>query len=206
MNLNKILLNIRLLSYIVLAIIIIWLYKDYQFQKIENIRQTENARQLRQADSLRFMQQNLTTKEIEEYLKYQNPALKNKLDKDNIKLNRIESLVSQDLAYRDSIAKAIDLGKLLEDIKNKIPNRTPFADTTKCLSTKGYIEYKDDSLKVVFTDRSFSNKSDAVVYWQRREWSFLGIKTRFLGKKEFTSKNYSDCGEIKIQKIEKVKN
>jgi hypothetical protein len=205
MTLSKILANIRGAAYLVGVILIIWLYKDYQYQKIENVRQTENARQLRQADSLRFMQQNLTAKEIEEYLKYQNPSLKNKLDRDNIKLNRIESLVSQDLAYRDSISKAIDLSGLLADIKNKIPNRTPFEDTTKCLKTKGYIEYKDDSLTVVFTDRSFNNKSDAVVYWQRREWKILGFKTRFLGKKEFTSKNYTDCGDIKIQKIEKVK-
>lgn len=42
--------NIKQIGIILLIIAVIWLYKDYQFQKSENIRQTENATQLRESD------------------------------------------------------------------------------------------------------------------------------------------------------------
>jgi len=99
----------------------------------------------------------------------------------------------------------IDVSDILKSIVNKVPSKTPFIDTTKCQKNVGYVEYKNDSLKVVFTEKTFNNKTDAVAYWQRRQWSFLGIKTRFLGKKEFTAKNYSECGETTVMKIEKKK-
>ncbi|MNL86767.1 hypothetical protein D3C87_2156190 [compost metagenome] len=54
-------------------------------------------------------------------------------------------------------------------------------------------------------DRQFHNKSDAVAYWERREWNFLGFKTRFLGKKQFTAKVFDECGESRTMKIEKKK-
>ena len=61
--------NIKQIGIILLIIAVVWLYKDYQFQKSENIRQTENATQLRKADSLRFTSQILTSQEIQDYLK-----------------------------------------------------------------------------------------------------------------------------------------
>lgn len=181
----------------------IWLYKDWEFQKSENIRQTENARQLRISDSLKFTSQILTSKEIQDYLKYSNPDLEKKLVADKIKLARIESIVSQTLKYRDTSKVILDVSPILTAIKSKIPSRTPFLDTTKCQSNKGYVEFINDSLKVVFTEKTFKNKTDAVAYWERREWKFLGIKTRFLGKKQFTAKTYDQCGESQILKIEK---
>ena len=205
MRLQEIYKNIRLVGLILAALAALWFYKDYSYQKKENVRQTENAAQARRADSLKYSQQILTAAEIKDYLSYKDPALKKKLDQDKIKLDRIESIVSQTLSYKDDKETNKDLSEVLQAIKNKIPSRTPFKDSTSCLTTKGYIDYKNDSLKIVFTSRDFKNKSDGVLYWQRREWSFLGIKTRLLGKKEFTSKNYSDCGEIKIEKIEKLK-
>lgn len=197
--------DIKTLLIVISIGIAIWFYKDYQFQKAENIRQTENANQLRKSDSLRFASQNLTSQEIQDYLTYSNPELKKKLDENNIKLNRIQSIVSQTLNYRDTDKSEIDISKLLESINKKIPAKTPFIDSTKCQTNKGFVEYKNDSLKVVFTEKTFNNKTDAVAYWERREWNFLGVKTRFLGKKQFTAKVYDDCGESTIMKIEKKK-
>lgn len=203
--LNQLWGNIKIIAIILLALVAMWFYKDYQYQKAENIRQTENASQLRKADSLRFTSQTLTSQEIKDYLQYSNPDLEKKLKADNIKLNRIESIISQTLRYKDTVKSTIDMTPLLEAIKVKVPTKTPFIDTTKCLTNKGYIEYKNDSLRVVFTEKTFNNKGDAVAYWERRQWKFLGIKTRFLGKKQFTAKNYNECGESTVMKIEKKK-
>ncbi len=185
--------------------IAIWFYKDWQFQKSENVRQTENASQLRKSDSLRFTSQNLTSQEIKEYLQYSNPDLAKKLKADNINYNRIESIVSQSLKYRDKESRTTDITKIVDAVKNNIPTSTPIIDSTKCLTIKGFVRYENDSLKLSITERIFNNKTDAVAYWQRRQWNFLGIKTRLLGKKEFTAVNYSDCGESTVMKIEKKK-
>lgn len=204
-TLNQIWGNLKIIAIILLALAVMWFYKDYQYQKAENIRQTENASQLRKADSLKFTSQILTQQEIKDYLQYSNPDLEKKLKADNIKLNRIESIISQTLRYKDTTKSTIDMTPLLEAIRVKVPTKTPFIDTTKCLTNKGYVEYKNDSLKVVFTEKTFNNKGDAVAYWERKQWKFLGIKTRFLGKKQFTAKNYNECGESTIMKIEKKK-
>jgi hypothetical protein len=197
--------NIKTILVVIGIIFAIWFYKDWEHQRSENIRQTENTSQLRKSDSLRFASQNLTSQEIQDYLQYSNPDLAKKLKTDDINYNRIESIVSQTLKYRDTTKNKVDVSQILEAIKNKVPAKTPFIDTTKCQTNKGYVEYKNDSLKVVFTEKTFNNKTDAVAYWERRQWSLLGIKTRFLGKKQFTAKSYSDCGEIQTMKIEKKK-
>lgn len=184
-NLALILKNIRLIVVLLLVVAVVWFWKDYQFQKSENSRQTENNSQLRKSDSLHFASQILTLSEIKDYLQYQNSDLKNNLAKDGINTNRIKEIVSTKYNYKDTI------------IKKYVPG--PFIDSTKCLTIKGFV----DSSGVTITDRKFTNKTDAVAFWERREWNFLGIKTRFLGKKQMTAKIYDECGETKTIKIEK---
>ncbi len=180
--------NIKLIAILVLVGIAVWFYKDYQYQKEENIRQTENSSQLRKADSLRFASQILSLNEIKDYLEYQNSDLKNNLIKDGIKVNRIKEIVSTKYNYKDTIIKKYISG--------------PFIDSTKCLTIKGFV----DSSGVTITDRQFTNKTDAVAYWERRQWNFLGIKTRFLGKKQMTAKVYNECGDSKTININKKQN
>ncbi|MNX56700.1 hypothetical protein D3C86_875010 [compost metagenome] len=197
--------NIRTILIVAGIVVAIWFYKDWQFQLSENKRQSENMRQTRIADSLRFSTQNLTSDEIKEYLEYQNSELKKKLTKEGIKLNRIESIISQTFKYRDTTKKETDITGLVAAIKNSIPKSQEWIDTTKCQTTKGTVSFDGQKLKVVVNDREFNNKSDAVAYWERRQWNFLGIKTRFLGKKQFTSNVFDECGESQILKIEKKK-
>lgn len=192
--------TILIIAFISLAI---WFYKDWQFQTSENKRQSENVRQLRISDSLRFSTQILTANEIKEHLEYQNSELKNKLLKDGIKLNRIESIVSTNYRYRDTIKRETDITGLVDAIKKSIPKSQEWIDTSKCQTIKGTVSFDGQKLKVVIGERELKNKSDAVAYLERRQWSFLGIKTRFLGKKQLTAKRYDDCGESYILKIEK---
>lgn len=202
---SLILKNLRLLFIVALIVIGVWLYKDYQFQKAENVRQTENASQLRKSDSLRFTSQILTQGEIKEYLKYQNPDLEKKLNNVGIKINRIESLVSRNYTYKDTTKRETDITGLIESIKNSIPKEQTWVDTTKCQTIKGLVKFDGSTLKVIVSDREFKNKSDDIVYWERNQWKFLGIKTRLFGKKIITSTSFNDCGESKTIKIEKKK-
>lgn len=181
----------------------IWLYKDWQFQKAENIRQTENLRQLHMADSLKYSQQILTEREFRQYLEYDRKDLIKKLDEANIRQNRIQSLLTNTYRYKNDSVKQYDVTGLIAAINEKKEFTVPFSDADKCLTIKGNVTFKNDSLKVNITNREFNNKTDNVVYWERRQWKFLGIKTRFLGKKQFTAKNFDQCGESNIVKIEK---
>jgi hypothetical protein len=202
-NLDLILKNIKLLVILALCLLALWFYKDWKFQTAENKRQTENMHQTRIADSLHYSSQILSSNEIKEYLQYQNSDLKNKLLKDGVKLNRIESIVSTNYHYRDTIKRETDVSGLIEAIKNSIPKNQEWSDTSKCETIKGTVSFDGQKLKVVVNDREFKNKSDGVAYWERRQWTILGLKTRFLGKKQFTSKMFDECGESQMMKIQK---
>ena len=181
----------------------VWFYKDYQFQKSERLRETENNRQLRMADSLRFTTQILSTGEIKDYLEYQNKGLKALLQESNIRENRLQSIISTTYRYSDNTQKGYDASGIIEAIKESRDLTVPFIDTTKCMTIKGNAEFLNGVLKVNITDREFKNKTDNVVYWERRQWKFLGIKTTFLGKKQFTAKTFDQCGKSQTIKIEK---
>lgn len=177
--------NIKLIAVIALAIIAVWFYKDWEFQKAENKLQTENVNQLRKADSLRFTTQILTQSEIKDYLEYQNKELKSQLERAGIKTNRIEKIVNSNYYYQDTTKRTFTGN---------------FIDSTKCLIIKGKI---DNNGTVSITNREFKNKTSAVAFWERKEWSFLGIKSRFLGKKQMTAKVIDECGNSQIISINK---
>lgn len=185
-TLDLIIKNIKLILIVAIIGYVVWLRKDNEFLKTENIRQSENVSQLRKVDSLRFCIQNLSENEAKEYLEYENKDLKNKLAKAGIKSDRIKEIISTNYIYRDSIRK-----KYYKGI---------FVDSTKCLVIKGEI---DTNGVVTISNRQFKNKMDAVAFWERKQWSFLGIKTRFLGKKQMTAKVFDDCGNSTVIQIKK---
>jgi hypothetical protein len=197
--------NIKSFVVPALLVAVVWFYQESKFQEKEKITQTENASQLRKYDTLRYASQVLAANELNDYLKYQNTDLNSKLKANNINLSRIQSIVSQTLKYRDTTKRETDVSGLVDAIKNSIPKEQTWSDTTNCLTVKGIISFDGQKLKNILTTREFKNKSDAVAYWERRQWSFLGIKTRLFGKKQFTSKVFDECGESRTMKIEKKK-
>jgi len=201
----NILSNIKQIFQVVVVIAITWLFINWQHQKEENIRQTENANQLRKSDSLRLTSQILTTQEMKDYLEYQNKDLQSKLKQSGIKESRLESITSNNYYYKDTTRQSTDVSKLINSIRLGNADEQSFIDTTKCQTIKGKITYSGKDLKVEINSREFKNKTDAVIYQERKQWKFLGIKTRFLGKKQLTAKVFDDCGESKIIKIEKKK-
>lgn len=197
--------TIAIIGLMILVAGIVWLYDNWQFQKSENIRQTENARQSRIKDSLKMETHVLTKDEIKEYLQYQDKPLQKKLESSGINPNKVQSIVTNNYYYKDTTNQVTDISPLIKSIKNGVPDSQDFIDTTKCQTTKGSVVFDGKKLEVKVNDREFKNKSDGVVYEERRQWSFLGIKTRLFGKKQFTAKTFDECGESKILKIEKKK-
>lgn len=194
--------NIKWLLFCVVAILVIWFYKDYKHQIKENNRLTENAQQQRRADSIRFNTQNLTRNELNDYLEYENKELKKKLDQDRIKLSRIEQIISSKYAYSDNSENSIALDSILNAVQLLKAREQEVIDSSSCLTVKGKVVFDGKKLSLNITDRQFNNDMNGVVYWQRKQWNFLGIKTRFLGKKEFTAKVYDKCGETNLTNIQ----
>lgn len=188
---------------IVLLIATVWIWKSWEFQKSENIRQTENLTELRKVDSLHFARQIMTSNELKEHLLYQNSDLKNKLVKAGIKEKRVTEIVTNNYGFKDTIKQETDISKIIESVKTNIPKAEEWIDKTQCLTIKGTVLFDGSKLKVIVNDREFKNTTNAVAYWERNQWNFLGLKTRFLGKKQFTAKVFDDCGESQILRIEK---
>lgn len=201
----KLIQNIKWIGFAILIALLVWFYKNYEFQKAENIRQTENIRQIRMMDSLKFHVQNLSAAEIKDYLEWENKDLKNKLSRDKINASRIESIISSKLTYKDSVNRNWDLEDIRKAILESNPLEKEIIDTSKCLTIKGKIKFDGSKLSLDISEREFKNKNDAVVYWERKQWKFLFIKSRLFGKKQFTQKIYNDCGDATMVKIEKKK-
>lgn len=203
MPIDLVLRNLKVFFIVFLACTTIWFYKSSKNKEAEIKIQIENSSQLRRIDSLNFATQILSKNEIKEYLEYQNKELKNKLISESIKTDRIQSLISSSYKYRDTIKVETDVSGLIDAIKTSIPKSQLWSDTTDCLDIKGSVFFDGQKLKVIVNERKFTNQSDAVVYWERNRWKFLGVQTRFLGKKVFTSKQFDRCGESKTLRIEK---
>jgi hypothetical protein len=187
------------------AMAFVWVWKDKEHYKEESKRQSENVSWQIKYDSLRFSAQVLSENEIKDHIVFNDPELKKKLEAANIKMSRIESLISQTLKYRDTAKRETDVSGLIEAIKNSVPKEQRWTDSSKCLVNSGLVRFDGEKLKVIVDDRYFNNESDGVAYWERNKWSFLGIKTRLFGKKVFTAKTFDECGESRILKIEKKK-
>lgn len=181
----------------------VWFFKDYQHQKSENKRQTENARMLRLRDSTMYAQQILSQREINDYLELQNTNLRTNLEQSNIKLNRIERIINQKLNYKDDRVNTIEAKGLVESVIDGKPYKTPVIDSTDCLVIRGSIEFDGEKIDLNINERNFKNVTDVVTYWERRKWSFLGIKTRLFGKKQVTVKVFNSCGETETYVVEK---
>lgn len=187
--------NIKTISIIIAIGFAVWFYKDYENEKRENKRQKENIENLRRYDSLKHASQTYNKDELEEFLDYSRQDLKNFLKEQEIRSKQIKRILTQNISYRDTTINVLDLKPVLDAINQKKEIKIPIIDSSKCLIIKGYIAFKKDTLSLDITERNFTNKSDVISYWKRKKWSFLGIKTRFLGRKEAKIIIKDSCGK-----------
>ena len=152
--------NIKLIAIVLAIVAAVWFYKDYKFQVAENKRQTENNNQIRKADSTKYASQILSKDEINDYLEFKNKDLQKMLQQSDINTNRIVSIISSTLKYRDTTSRETNLSGLVESIRANTPTSQEVIDTSKCMTIKGIVSFSDNKLKLTITDRSFKNKSD----------------------------------------------
>lgn len=195
--------NLKIYAIIIGIVSAVWFYQDYKYQKSENQRQSENISQIRIMDSLRFASQTYTIEELGEYLEYNRPDLQSFLEQQNIKINRIEKIITQTLSYSDNTAREVNLQPILDAIGQQRELKVPVIDSTDCLIVKGYVAFENDTLSLNITERQFKNKSDVVTYWERNQWKFLGIKTRLFGRKKGTVTVKDNCGNTETFEINK---
>jgi len=197
--------NLKVYAIIAGIAIAIWFYKDWQFQKAENKRQTENIEQLRYFDSLKYASQTYNKKELNEYLEYNRQDLQQFLKDQKIATRKIERIITQKLSYQDTLNRSVNLQPIIDAIKQQRDIKIPVVDSTDCLIIKGYVAFENDTLSLNITDRKFKNKSDVVSYWQRNQWKILGIKTRLFGRKKATVVIRDNCGNTETFIINKKK-
>ncbi|MBQ0907489.1 hypothetical protein KBJ98_02105 [Flavobacterium sp. F-328] len=195
--------KIKIAAIVILLVTVSLFYKNWQFEKAEKTRQTANLVSLRKADSLNYATQILNVTELKEYLQYQNSDLKNKLAKSGIKENRITEIIRTNYIYKDTIKQETDVSGLIDAVKKTIPKQQSWSDTNGCLTVKGLVVFDGQKLKVTVQERDLKNNTHAVAYWERKPWTFLGLKSRFLGKKQFTAKVFDECGKTQFLRIEK---
>jgi len=197
--------NLKVYAIVAGILFAIWFYKDWQFQKAENKRQTENIEQLRYFDSLKYASQTYSKKELNEYLEYNRQDLQQFLKDQKIATRKIERIITQKLTYQDNVDRSVNLQPILDAINKRQDIKIPVVDSTDCLIIKGYVAFENDTLSLNITDRKFKNKSDVVSYWQRNQWKILGIKTRLFGRKKATVIIRDNCGNTETFIINKKK-
>lgn len=199
LNLN----NLKTYVVVIGIIAAVWFYKDYKHQKAENKRQSDNIEQIRKFDSLKYASQTYTKKELDEYLEYSRKDLQQFLKENKVSTRRIERIITQQLKFKDTTTRTVNLQPILDAIAEKKNLRLPVIDSTDCMIIKGYVAFENDTLDLKITDREFKNRSDVVTYWERNKWSFLGIKTRVFGRKKATVIIKDDCGNTETFVIDK---
>ena len=174
-------------------------YSELQSEKADNKRLATNLKQIQNQNASNLT---LTRAEFDDFLQ-NNKVIAEQIKSLKIKENRIEKVTHVKTVYRDTTRYKKELDSLLSAIASNKDLSEQIIDTTGCVKVKGEIAYKNGKLNIEIKEKSYSDEATQVMYWQRREWKFLGIKTRFLGKKEYDAKTTSTCGgEIKITNID----
>jgi len=197
--------NIKSVIITLVIIFAVWYYKDAEKAKADLKVQQSNSEMIRKYDSLRFASVTYSESELKEYLEYQRKDLQDFLQQNDVKLRRIQQIITQQLKYQDTVSRNVNLQPILDAINKNQNIKVPVVDSTRCMIIKGYVAFENDTLSLNITDRKFKNRSDVISYWERNQWRFLGIKTRLFGRKKATVIIKDDCGNTETFVIDKKK-
>ncbi|MDA0175874.1 hypothetical protein OOZ35_00345 [Mesoflavibacter profundi] len=195
--------NIKSVIITLVIIFAVWYYKDAEKAKADLKVQQSNSEMIRKYDSLRFASVTYSESELKEYLEYQRKDLQDFLQQNDVKLRRIQQIITQQLKYQDTVSRNVNLQPILDAINKNQNIKVPVVDSTRCMIIKGYVAFENDTLSLNITDRKFKNRSDVISYWERNQWRFLGIKTRLFGRKKATVIIKDDCGNTETFVIDK---
>lgn len=190
-------------------------YKSkYEAEKITSELKENNYQEIlkltKQNDSMQVVNLKFqTNKEVEAYIE-QNEILKDLLAKQGFNSRRdykkLEDLTLSSIKYYDSLISSFNASVLVDKIKNDEDGVFEFSKKGECISYDGNVTFINGELNVNTTNEAFTGNV---------------LLTKSLGKRVrgFPSKNFAlfrfgkrdekltattDCGDVKIQVIEKV--
>lgn len=195
--------NLKIILIVGASLLLLGFYKDWKYQKLENVRNTENVRQKFLEDSLRRAVYIYSNQQMQEYLNSRKD-IKKTIKDSGIKQKRITEITTSKIVYRDTLYSTVYLPSPC--VQDSIPKMLKFKDSTKCMIIKGFVEVRKDSMNLTFTSKEYQGSSTTLWFWERRQWNFLGIKTRFLGKPQVSAKVIDECGESRTITVKKQTN
>jgi len=141
---------------------------------------------------------NVTLREFKKTSKATNDSLLKAL---KIKPKQIETIITIHSEYNNVDTTHITLNKVDSTSKTHY-----FMESIDCVEIGGIVitEY-DSEPELIITNISYTNDIDYIAYWKRRQWKFLGIKTRLFGKKLGELEVSSECGNIELHQIDIIK-
>jgi len=189
---NKIL-TILLILIIALSTCLYFTYKQMRANHKDSIRWENNYDQAQsnieriKLDYNEF--KDLKTNEIDSLLK----VIK-------VKPKQVETIIKIETFYTNTDTIYLDINKST-DI-----NSFEFKESIDCLEIEGFIHTGiiNDPI-VALTKTIYNNEIDYIAYWSRRQWRFLGIKTRIFGKKIAKLEVINKCGDLKVKQIDIIK-
>lgn len=196
--------DIRYVILILLLGALGFLYHQNEYLKQENRRTIDNYNNAIKIDSLEVAVFKVNKQQEIEDLLDQNKELNQLVISSEIKKKRIQKLYYQQQLFVDSLKRKLDVSGLVEKIRKDIPATIQWKDSSNCLTIKGNVAYKNDSLGVNVTERKFNNETVLIKHKGRRKkvkWLF-GLR---LGPREQKFTPQSKCGKSKVVIIDKEK-
>ncbi|WP_291866673.1 hypothetical protein [Maribacter sp.] len=127
------------------------------------------------------------------------------LDSASIKQKNIEKIVIQKIYYKDSTHNKISLETVLKGIENSVAITQDFTDKSNCLTINGQVSYNGKDLSVNILEREFNSETQTVSHVKRKQWKWLFLKSRFLGRRQIKVTTFNACGKTKTLILEKKK-
>lgn len=166
-------------------------YNQWQKDKDRADRMTVNY-----ADAIKKdYELNLTLKELNSE---QNKRIEVLTDSLKIKPKKVIQYINT--AIHDTIYDTIMINLTLVE-----PFTYEFTKDTGCFTLSGLVNNKNEVPILQFTKLGYDNTVEALIYEQRKEWRFLFIHSRFLGKKYHELSTFSKCGTSTVQQINIIK-
>lgn len=190
--------KIKTYGIILLSMALVSMYLLLVYQTNEKNRINDNYQSYVQEHSTNTLELSLTRKELKEYLEKNREELLDSFKKLNIKPKQIERIITNTISYRDTTGTEINLDSILNSIKQNKPVTLPFNEGNECMKISGFVSYKNDSLSLKITEKTYNDTIDIVRHWKRKKILFFRI-----GKKEYKDTILNKCGEIHTSIIER---
>lgn len=196
MNLNA---TLRLLAGIGIGgflVFVVITFVSKENHKRESERKDSVIENLLQEKEQLHTRYELDKKELKTYISTQEKKLDSTLKEMDIKLRKVSQVVKTTYVYKDTIINRVELTPVLDSIYAGRNIVFPFVDSTKCIQTRGYAEFKNGVFGLNFTDREVNDTIYHVTNWYKK-W--------FLGRRHYKVDVTTDCGSSKTIVINRKK-